>query len=214
VRVRVVLAVALVLALGAVVLDMSGSAPRTAGSNHIGTPVLAATVPPRGELCEPVLPPPSDVARVQLLIGTFGHPVPALDLRYLDASGATVAHGHLAAGGIEGLVTLPLQQSRGVGGATRACLRVQGPSKIALGGEGGPASAASEKVDGVPEGGLVSLIYLRSGSESWWQLLPTLARRFGLGKAPFFGEWTLPVLVLALAGVWFGATRLLLRELP
>jgi hypothetical protein len=214
VRVRVVLAVALVLALGAVVVDMSGSAPRTAGSNHISAAVFAATVPPRGELCEPVLPPPSDAARVQLLIGTFGHPVPALDLRYLDASGTTVAHGHLVAGAVEGVVTLPLSQARGAGGATRACLRVQGSSKTALGGEGGPASSDSEIVDGVPQGGLVSLVYLRSGSESWWQLLPTLGHRFGLGKASFFGEWTLPVLVLALAGVWFGATRLLLRELP
>ncbi|HEX3141664.1 MAG TPA: hypothetical protein VHQ87_16530 [Rhizobacter sp.] len=203
---------ALLLALGAVVLDMSGSAPRTAGSNHISTAVFAATVPPHGELCEPVVAPPTDAARVQLLIGSFGQPVPALRLRYLDAAGAVVADSQLAAGGTEGVVTLPLREKRGAAGATRVCLRV-GSTKIVLGGEGGPASANSEIVNGIPQGGLVSLFYLRSGSESWWQLLPTLTRRFGLGKAPLFGDWTLPVLVLALAGVWFGAARLLLREL-
>lgn len=203
---------ALLFALGAVVLDMSGSAPRTAGSNHVSTPVFAATVPPHGELCEPVVPPPSDAARVQLLIGSFGHPVPALALRYLDAAGAVVADGRLAAGGAEGLVTLPLRQARSAAGATRVCLRV-GSTRIALGGEGGPANASSEAVDGIPQAGLVGLLYFRSGSETWWQLLPTLTRRFGLGKASFFGDWTLPVLVLVLAGVWFGAARLLLREL-
>jgi hypothetical protein len=213
VRVRVVLAVSLTLALGAVALDMSGSAPRTAGSNHVSPSVFAATVPPHGELCEPVVPVPSDAARVQLLIGTFGRPVPVLDVRYLDASGAVVASGRLAAGGREGLVTIPLSESRGAELATRACLRVGGSSKVVFGGEGGPVSAGSEVVNGAPQGGLVSLLYLRSGSESWWQLLPTLARRFGFGKASLFGDWTLPVLALLLAGVWFAAARVLLREL-
>lgn len=211
-RVRVVLAVALLTALGAVALDMSGSAPRTAGSNHISTPVLAATVPAYGEMCEPVVSPPSDAARVQLLLASFGAPVPALQLRYMDASGGVIAQGRRAAGGAEGFVTLPLRKTRARGVATRVCLGV-GSTKIALGGEGGPASANSEMVNGVPQGGLVSLLYLRSGSESWWQLLPTLTHRFGLGKAPLFGDWTLPVFALALAGVWFGAARLLLREL-
>jgi hypothetical protein len=213
VRVRVVLAVALLLAFGAVVLDMSGSAPRGAGSNHVSPAVFAATVPPHGEVCEPVVPLPSDAARLQLLIGTYGHPVPALEVRYFDTAGAQVAAGRLAAGAGEGLVTIGLHQARGGAAATRACLRVRGSIKVVLGGEAGPVTAVSEVVNGVPQGGLISLVYLRSGSESWWQLLPTIARRFGLGKASFFGDWTLPLLALALAGVWFGAVRLLLREL-
>jgi hypothetical protein len=213
VRVRLVLAIALPLVLGALVLDMSASAPRGAGSNHVSAAVFAANVPARGELCEPVVPLPSDAARVQLLIGTFGHPVPPLDLRYLDSSGAVVASGHLAGGAKEGTVSFPLHQRSGAGGAARACLRVGGSSNVVLGGEGGPVNAGSELVNGAPQGGLVSLMYLRSGSESWWQLLPTVARRFGLGKASVFGEWTLPVLALLLLVVWVSAARLLVREL-
>src|SRR5438309_9787562 len=109
---------------------MSGSAPRGAGSNHVSAAVFAASVPAHGELCEPVVPLPADAARVQLLIGTFGHPVPALDLRYLDGAGAVVASGHLAAGGNEGIVTVPLRQGPRGGLATRACLRVGGSSQV------------------------------------------------------------------------------------
>ncbi len=212
-RVRIVLALALVFALSALILDMSGTAPRTAGSNHVSPAVFAAAIPAGGEVCEPVVPLPSDAARVQLLIGTFGKPAPALTLRYLDASGAQVAEGEIAAGAREGLVTLPLHQGRGAGSAARACLRLRGGSRIVLGGEGGPASASTEIVNGTPQGGLVSLIYLRSGSESWWQLLPKLSSRFGLGKAALFGSWTLLVLALLLIGVWLATVRLLLREL-
>jgi hypothetical protein len=68
-------------------------------------------------------------------------------------------------------------------------------------------------VDGSQQPGRISLLYLRAGSETWWQLLPTLARRFGLGKASFFGAWTLPLAALLLLGVWVSAVRLLLREL-
>jgi hypothetical protein len=74
-------------------------------------------------------------------------------------------------------------------------------------------SPIAEVVDGSQQPGRISLLYLRAGSESWWQLLPTLSRRFGLGKASFFGAWTLPLAALLLLGVWVSAVRLLLREL-
>lgn len=210
---RVVLAVALAVGLGALALDMSRAAPRTAGSNHVSPAVFAAVVPARGELCEPLPPLPSDAARAQLLIGTYGPPVPALSLRYLDASGAIVASGQLTAGVPQGVVSVPLHRVA-AGSATRACLRVGGSvSKIALGGEAGAINAGSEYVNGKQQPGLVSIVYQRAGSESWWELLPTLAGRFGLGKASVLGDWALLAAALALAAVWVGAVRLLLREL-
>jgi hypothetical protein len=59
----------------------------------------------------------------------------------------------------------------------------------------------------------MAVVYLRPGRESWWQLLPTLSRRMGFGKALFFGTWTLPVAALLLLGLWIAVGRLLLREL-
>jgi hypothetical protein len=213
VRVRLVVGVGLLLVAGALVLDMSGAAPRTAGSNHASTVVFAATVPGGGQLCEtaPRLPP--DAAKAQILIGTYGHPVPDLRLRFLDASGTEVATGHLPAGAAEGPVTIPLTRAKLAASATDVCLRVAGRSDVVLGGEGGPIGRDSELVNGKPQGGRIGMVYLRPGKESWWQLLSVLDHRFGLGKASFFGDWTLVVIALMMLGLWAVTVRLLVREL-
>ncbi len=195
---------------------------------------FAATVPGGGTVCQPIAPPPVDLARAQLLIGTYGRPVPNLTLSFNGPAG-TVITGTLPGGGHEGTVVIPVHRvapaagagagSTGAGPAGAAaagsgaetassfCLHAGGHATVVFGGEGSPIGADTELVNGAQRGGRVSLLYLRNGSESWWQLLPSLDRRFGLGKAYVFGDWTLPVLALILLGVWFAAIRLLLREL-
>src|SRR5262249_10568913 len=91
VRVRVVLAVALLLVVGVLALDASGRAPRTAGSDHTSPAVFSAAVPGGGVLCQPASYLPADAARVQMLIGTYGRPVPDLRLSFIDAKGLGVA---------------------------------------------------------------------------------------------------------------------------
>jgi hypothetical protein len=213
VRVRIVLAVALLLVVGALVLDMSRSAPRTAGSDHIGTPVFAASVPGGGELCQPASPLPQDAARVQLLVGAYGRPVPELRIRFLTTGGEAVATGTLPAGAHEGSVTIPLIHARAATASTSVCLHVGGKATVVIGGEGVPVAAGSEVIDGKRQTGRIGLLYFRRGEESWWQLLPALSTRFGLGKAPFFGGWTLALAALMLLGVWAAAVRLLWQEL-
>lgn len=208
---RLALGLAALLVLAVLTLDMSGSAPRSAGSDHNNPAVFAATVPGGGTLCQPIVPLPEDVARAQLLIGTYHRPVPPLEITFSGPHGAVVS-GSLPGGGREGTIVIPLHRVAG-GVASSFCLHVGGRSTVVLGGEGGPVGASSELVNGVAQGGRVSLLYLRAGSESWWSLLPSLDHRFGLGKASFFGDWTLPVLALMLIGVWVGAFRLLLRTL-
>jgi hypothetical protein len=207
-----VLGAALLVVVGALVLDMSASAPRTAGSDHTATPVFSATIPAGGRLCQGHVSLPDDAARVQFLIGTYGHPVPALRLSFIDAGGNPVAEGHLSAGAREGVLTIPIDHVRRAP-ATAACLRVGGAYNVVLGGENGPVTPGSAVVDGNPQPGRIGLLYFRSGSESWWQLLPELSRRFGLGKASFFGDWTLLLATVLLLAVWVGAVRLLVREL-
>ena len=213
VRVRVVLAVALVLVAGVLVLDASGSAPRSAGSDHVGTPAFSTSVSGGHAICQPVAALPADAATVQLLIGTNGHPVPDLLIRFIDPSGRPEAVGHLAPGAREGLVTIPLRHVRGAPPATSVCLHVGGSATVLLGGEAAVAGPGSAAVEGKPQAGRIGLSYLRGNAQSWWQLLPELTSRFGLGKASFFGDWTLPVMALLLLGVWVGAVRLLAREM-
>jgi hypothetical protein len=212
-RVRIVLGVALAAVAGTLILDMSGRAPRTAGSDHASPVVFAATLPGGATLCQPTADLPGDAASVQILIGTYGRPLPDLRLSFVDATNSEVAAGHVPAGGREGVVTIPLRHARGVSTATRACLHFAGSHQVALGGETGPVGPSSEVIAGRQQPGRVSLLYFRQGKESWWSLLPELTRRFGLGKAPFFGIWTLPIAALLLLGVWAGAVRLLIREL-
>jgi hypothetical protein len=141
--------------------------------------------------------------------------MPALRLRYLDRAGTAVAEGTRRQGGREGVISVPLEHRTARGQAVEACLsavRAKGP--IAIAGEGFPTGAAeSERVSGQSQPGRISLYYLRARPESWWQMLPTLSRRFGLGKAGFFGVWLLPLAAAVLLGVWVATFRLLTRQL-
>jgi hypothetical protein len=213
VRVRVVLAIALLLTAGALALDMSGRAPRLAGTDHVDPLVFAATVPGGHTLCQPGMVLPPDAASVTMLVGTFGHPVPALAVRFLDDRGVLVARGSPAPGTREGNVTVALSRTRGAAVAGTLCLANPSRSAIVLGGESATAGPGSVRLDGSVLAGRIDVAYLRPGRESWWHLLPTLDERFGLGKASFFGDWTLPAVALALAGVWAYTVWLLLREL-
>jgi hypothetical protein len=213
VRVRLVLGVALAVVAGALILDASGHAVRGAGSDHSSPTVFTPTVPPGGVVCQPAAFLPDDAARVQILVGSFGRPVPDLRLRFLDAGNTEIATGHLPAGAREGIVTIPLRHAHAARTATSVCITAGRTSPIALGGETGPINPSSEQIDGRQQPGRISLLYFRPGAESWWHLLPELTRRFGLGKASFFGDWTLPVAALLLLSVWVAAIRLLAREL-
>jgi hypothetical protein len=213
VRVRVVLAVALVLVAGAVILDMSGRAPRIAGTDHTNPVGFVATIPSGGSVCQPSMVLPPDTGSVEVLVGTYGQSVPALAASFKDPAGRVVASGELAAGARQEYVRIPLRYAHGSIAGT-LCIHVGRVARpIALGGDVFPAGSVSEQVDGVPQGGRIDVVYLRPGRESWWRLLGALDERFGFGKASFFGDWTLPVAALLLLGVWIATVRLLAREL-
>ncbi len=212
-RVRVVLAVALALVAGVLILDMSRSAPRLAGTDHTYPVGFVATLHADQELCQPGMVLPGDAQRVQVLVGTYGPPVPELTARFLGSGPHPLATGRLPAGATQGDVAIPISYPHGGAAAGTLCIAVKGGKKTVLGGDIFTAGPASEEVAGVPQPGRITVSYLRPGRESWWELLPTLSERFGLGKATFFGDWTLPVAALLLLGVWIATVRLLKREL-
>ncbi len=213
--VGVLLAVGVVLVAALFIREMSGSAPRTAGSDLIRPDTFSVILPAGGTLCQPVGPLPSDAAQASVLIGTYARPMPAVSLRFLTGSRQLGAYGQLAAGARaeQGYVMVPLRRIRGAPPIATACLHVGGTAHYAIGGETGPVNPTSAVVDGKPQSGNISIFYYRHGSESWWQLLSTLDQRFAFGKATFFGAWTLPVMALLVVLVWVGAVRLLWREL-
>lgn len=207
--VRLVVVLGLLAITAVFVLEMSGSGTRQADSDHVSLPAFAATVPGGGTACQPVSGVPNDIGSVKLLIGTYGRPVPPLRIAFVSAQGQALAAGTI--GGVpEGSVIIPMRRLGDLSGVAEVCLHVGGTHAVVLGGEQGPGG--SELVNGKHQPGSISLTYLRPGSETWWHLLPTLDTRFGLGKASFFGGWTLPVMAVLLLGTWIASIRLLWRD--
>jgi hypothetical protein len=213
VRVRLTLCVALVLVVAGAFAVLSQRADRMAGSNGIGEIGFPVVVGPGKTVCQHTTLS-DDTRNVVMLVGTYGRPVPRLSLTFRAPDGRQLASGAVPAGKTEGHVTVPL--SRTADGSTfdaLACVRNGGTHRIALGGDIEPQQSAAT-VNGRPTSGGFALRYLRPGDESWWQLIPTISTRFGLGKAPIFGDWTLPIAALVLLAVWIAAIRLVLRTTP
>jgi hypothetical protein len=208
-RVGAVVAGALALVAVGLAITLSHRAPRDAGSNHVAPAMFAATLPRGGEVCQanPYLPP--EAASAQIVIGTYGPPVPALGLRFTDPTGTVVSAGHLAAGAIQGPVSIPIGPAKDPASATRVCLDIGNRAKVAIGGQGIPPDPSDEVINGKPQAGRISIFYYRAGEESWWSLFGVIDRRFGLGKAGFFGDGTLPACILLLLGTWAVVIRLL-----
>lgn len=205
---RVALAAAVLAVIGLLALEMSGSAPRIADTNHSNDLGFVGVVPTNGTICQPTILP-RDAARVSMLMGTYGHPVPEIDAKFVVGE-RTIATGWRAAGGPQGNVSVPLSSPHGPTVNGELCLHVHG--HVAIGGEPVGVSPSSEQVNGQSQPGDVALVFLRPGRENWWQMLPTLAKRFSFGKAGFFGSWTLPLAALLLIGAWVATIKVLLKE--
>ena len=220
-RPRVLVPIALGLAVVATVIglaiDMSGSAPRLAGDDHILWPAADAGVAAAtgGQvLCMTSTVLPADAASAVMAIHDQldqALPLPRIAVDFVTMTGRRVASGVLKAGAAVGpAVALPLRHPNEPSAAGSLCLHIGGHRTLVFDGAVGEGLTT---VDGAAQAGSPAILYYRPGRESWWQLLGTLDFRFGLGKSTIFGDWTLPVLVLAALALWFGAIRLLIREL-
>jgi hypothetical protein len=190
---------------------MSGAAARQSGSDRVRPLQFPIVLSRGGTVCQPILGIPPDAAVAQPLIGTYYRPLPAVSIRFISASGLPVATGQVS-GGRQGYVSIPLRHTSPQP-ATRACLDIQGNQPVAIGGNPAPVGPGDAIVNGKPVQAQITFFYLRPGRETWWQLLPVLDLRFGLGKSSLFGRWTLIAAFALLVLVWVGTIRLLLREL-
>ena len=196
-RVAAAVAAGAVALLAVLALVLTDSKPRQSGSNYVAELEPVAQVEGDGARCQRGVVLPADTASVRLLLGTYGRPTPTIVVRASDG-GRTLTEGTLRGGGREGHVTVPLDppvdsQTR----ARRVCVRVEGSGPTVLYGSGGT----------------VRLEFVRPGSESWLDILPVVARRFGYGKANPFGSALIWVAGLVLLLAWIAAGRVLVREL-
>jgi hypothetical protein len=196
-RIGAVVAVALVVVAAGVLLALSDSKPRQAGSNYV--PEVGPVVTVRGSdtRCQQGQVVPADTGALRLLVGTYGREVPGLRVT-VRAGGRTITSGGLA-GGPEGHVTVPLERvDRRVDGAT-VCVKV--------------SAGRTARTVLYGSGELLRFEWLRSGSETWLGLFGTVAHRFGFGRGSLVGAWLLALAALVLAGAWALALRLTLGQL-
>jgi len=196
VSVRVVLAAGFVLLAGALVVTLGHSAPRSAGSNQVPETEEVVKLRRAARHCQGDEIVPGGAAAMRLLVGTYGRPAPRIDVAVRGSGGQTLTSGAREPGAPEGNVEIPV---RGVGktsAGNRVCISVSGHGRAVLYGSGGR----------------VHIEWMRSGSESWFELMPVIAHRFGLAKANLLGSLLLPFAALILLAAWIGAARLVLRE--
>ncbi len=209
-RLRIALAAALLLVAGALAFEMSRTAPRIAGMNHAVPSGFYAVLPKGGVVCQPGGLLPQDAHRVRMLVNSYGHRLPSLSVTFTTAAGNTSTRGRLPVGAAPGYVTIPLRYPHGATAAGSLCIHApSGSDPIAFSGETPPPNPGSATVNGTHKAANIALTYLRGGRESWWQLLPTLQHRFGLGKASFFGSWTLPLAAALMLAIWITAAFVL-----
>lgn len=195
---RVVIVAALVAACVSLVPILAESKPRQAGSNYVPEVGPVVRVPPGGRACQPNEPVPVDAAQLRLVLGSDGRPLPAVRIILSSPDGAR-ATGALRGGGREGPVAIAIPNAGRARGPTTVCLRNLGARSVVLFGapDGDPRKVASPRI-----AGRARLEWLREGRESWLELLPTVARRFGYGKANPLGGGLLPAVAVLIVLSW------------
>jgi hypothetical protein len=198
VRLGLVLAAGIALLGIAVAVALAESESRRAGSNYAPLFGPAAELKGRGEHCQDEGLVPADAAMVRMLVGTDSRPTPAFRVTVREADGTLLSAGRVPGGGEQGVVEVPLD---------RAIQRTRGGVVVCL------ATGPTKRTVFFGAPGRVRFEWFRPGEESWLELVPTLAHRFGLGKGISIGDWLLVLVALLVLASWVLALRLLTREL-
>lgn len=197
-RIAAVLAAALVAVAVGLAVVLVESKPRQAGSNYVPEAGPIATIDGSGRHCQTGQVVPGDTGAVRILLGTFERPSPAIAIS-VDAGGREISSGRLKAGQPDGYVTVGIDTVDRLHADATVCVELdtQPGRRTVLYGSGDQ----------------MRLEWLRPGKESWLELLPTVAHRFGLAKPFVSGSWALALAGVLLLVAWGIALRLTLREL-
>jgi hypothetical protein len=212
-RVRVAIVLGLVLVIGLLVVTLSQSKQRLSSSNaQVVVSGADVPIPGRSQACQPE-GIAGDTSALRVFVGTEARLAGPLgvSIRRGDRTISRGSFGFVTNGApARAELTPPIRTETT---PVEVCFRNRGRAEIRLAGDRTPlrggANPAGFIFDDEPR-----VDYLRSGSESWWDIAGLVSDRFGRGKTTFFGSWTMWA-VFALVGVtWAIGIALLLRREP
>ncbi|HWJ49646.1 MAG TPA: hypothetical protein VNR42_01420 [Solirubrobacteraceae bacterium] len=210
--VRVLVATALLAIATAGTVTLLQRAPRRSGTNLTGDVGPVLSLDPAQKLCEPGELLPGDTGAIKLHAVSDGTPTPALAVT-ISSANRTISTGTLPGGWRQGAVSIPVSRVPRTIPVATVCVSNRGSRRVSFGGSVPDANFVIE-LAGRPVLGRLRVEYMRPGSESWLQLLPTLAHRFSLAKSDLLrhGEAFAALLLMLLAvGL---ATKTMLGEDP
>jgi hypothetical protein len=183
-----IVGVAVVAAACVLLVVLSGSEPRRAGTDDVAPSGVALRLAPGERACQSEVVP-GDAARVAVAGAPAAGGTRAARLTVaVERAGEVVASGRPRGLTADGRLDVALASTPEPGPA-ELCVRNDGRQPLTLLG-------ASE---------LFAVDYYRAGDETWWQAAPAVARRFGLGKAGFLGSWALWLALGAVIASWLAA---------
>ncbi len=179
-RVRLAIAVGLVLLLAALVVTLSRSADREIGTNYAfaDTPLGATRAPIR--LCQPGEQVPAGTGVVRLALRPSGGTGPAVRVEIVDGA-TTIARGSRPAGWRGDMLAVPVHPTVDRAAAVSVCAEFG--AGVVISGRDAGYDHPPAQVGETPLAGPVRIEYLRPEPQSWWSLGTTVAERMGRGHA-------------------------------
>jgi hypothetical protein len=208
--VKIALGGGLALLAIALLAVLSHSPLTVAGANGIEAPHFRnGGVAGGSSSCQPGGTVPRGTSAIRISLGANVNPT--VSVQVLSGS-RVITHGERPAGGaLSASATVPVTPVAHTVNDTRLCIKL-GPSGEVVGIRAiGPPQGAGERIYPLQDVEL-GAEYLRPGSSSWWSRIPSIADRFGLGRAAG-GTWIGFLAIAIMLGVAILAARLTLREL-
>jgi hypothetical protein len=201
---------ALALLAVSLIVALSGSEWRYAGTNAVRSLSGVVTVAPGRSVCQPGQVVPRGAAFAEFVVDPLGAPGSSLHLRVQDAAGRRIAEGSRRGPGAAGLVAVPMPERRATTLEARVCLENAGRRPLRLGGM--PIGGPGVRNGGRLEPALVRIGWREAKPSTGWSALPAIAHRFAIVKPSWVGAWTFWVLVALMAAAGALAVRLALPD--
>lgn len=192
---------------------LSVEKPRRTGTNSI-IPSVDVVLPPGARVCQPEVTVPAGSGRVGFAVNTNGQPSAPIEVEVTRGS-ERIARTAGRDGSALGIGRVPVRPvvRREVRGAT-VCARNRAAGPVTIYGDRvGPGAnpAVGEGTQQV-QAAVIRVDWFEPEDRSWWTQAGTVADRFWLAKATFFGPWTMWLVLALLVALGVAAVGGAVRE--